>query len=431
MRAPRITLMAASLVAIVACADAVPSGLDASTTPLLSKTSVTEPVSGPWARIVEGKTGPGSLYAIYVPRNPNGDAVFYAHGIRDAFTYLDPGVAVPTEVTLNDQDRFFALRDMLGAAGYTVAYSSFSENGFAVKDGAQRTHQLRGLVASEMQGQPARSFLVGHSLGGAIGLDLVERYPGQYDGALLMCGMVGGSQVETQYVGHVRALFDAFYPNSNLGGSLLVSPRRVFTPAEIGAIVATNPAGLLAIASTAQTALPFIPVGSLTDPMSPISQTLVGSLFGALAFHARGVENILDLTKDESPFDNATTTYVPGTPARPLLPPEALAALLAGANSSVERVGIGPLAQKYLDKYFTPTGDLRVPVLTLHNTWDPGVPEFHEESLKTAVAQAGALDKLLQRRENSFGHCNIAPDKAMQSFTDLASWVSTGVKPAM
>ena len=428
MRAPHLTFMAASLVAAVACADAVPSGLDPSTAPLLSNTSVTEPGAGPWARIVEGQTGPGSLYAIYVPRNPNGEAVFYAHGIRDAFTYVD-GVAVPTEVNLGNQDGFFALRDMLGARGFTVAYSSFSENGFAVKDGAQRTHQLRGLVAKEVQGQPTRSFLVGHSLGGAIGLDLAERYPGQYDGALLMCGMVGGSAVETQYVGHVRALFDAFYPGK-LEGSLLASPRRTITPQEIGAIVAANPAGLLAIASTAQTPLPFIP-GSLTDPRSPTFPTLVGSLFGALSFHARGVENILDLTKEQSPFDNANTTYVAGTPAMPLLPPSAFAGLLTHANSSVERVGIGPAAETYLDKYFTPTGDLRIPVLTVHNTWDPGVPEFHEAFLKKAVEQAGALDKLLQRRVNSFGHCNIAPETAMQSFNDLANWVSSGVKPAM
>jgi predicted esterase len=427
MRAPFTTLMAASLVAIAACSETVPTGIGPSAaSPLASTGVVTEPASGPWARIVEGETGPGSLYAIYVPRQPNGDAVFYAHGIRDAYTYLN-GVGIPTQVHIGDQDGFFALRDILGSLGYTVAYSSFSENGFAVKDGSQRTHQLRGLVAEELRGQPTRSFIVGHSLGGAIGLDLVERFPSQYDGALLMCGMVGGSMVETQYVGHVRALFDAFYPGHSLGGSLLVSPRRSFTPQEVAAIVTTHrtgPAGMLAIASIAQTPLPF-------DGDSPaMFQHLIGSLFGALSFHARGVENILDLTKDQPPFDNLTTVYSAGTPARTLLSPDALTALLGQANAGVERVSIGPRAETYVDKYFTPTGQIRVPVITLHNTWDPGVPEFHEEALAQVVAQAGASNNLLRRKIDRFGHCAIMPTEAAQSFRDLAEWVSTGVRPA-
>ncbi len=430
MRATLATLMAASLVAITACTEAVPTGPSISPAGLLArKAVVTEPGSGPWARVVEGETGPGSLYAIYVPRQPNGDAVFYAHGIRDAYKYVDR-VPETTLVDLRDQDSFFALRDRLGAMGYTVAYSSFSVNGFAVKDGAQRTHQLRGLVASELSGQPRRSFLVGHSLGGAIGVVLAEKYPDQYDGALLMCGMVGGSLLQTQYIGNVRALFDAFYPG-RLEGSILVSPRRPITIPEIAGIVASNPIGLLAIASAEQTQLPIIPVGSVFDPTSPIAQTLVGSLFGALSFHARGIENVLDITNGHSPFDNEKTEYRLG---RPVVADPGLVAMIgaqiAAANGRVERVAIDPSAQSYLEHHFTPTGDLRIPVLTVHNTWDPGVPEFHEGAFAKRVADAGASSKLLRRQVPRFGHCAITSDEAAQSFADLEKWVSTGVRPA-
>ena len=394
-----------------------------------SKAVVTEPTGGPWARHVEGETGPGSLYAIYVPRQPNGDAVFYAHGIRDAYRYVG-GVPETIPVDLRDQDSFFALRDMLGAMGYTVAYSSFSENGFAVKDGAQRTHQLRGLVASELSGQPRRSFLVGHSLGGAVGLILAEKYPDQYNGALLMCGMVGGSLLQTQYLGNVRALFDAFYPG-RLEGSILVSPRRTITVPEIATIVGSNPIGLLAIASAAQTQLPIIPIGSVFDPSSPIAQTLVGSLFGALSFHARGIENVLDITKGHSPFDNERTVYAMGTP---VVSDAGLVAVIrgaiAGANGRVERVAMDPSAANYLEHHFTPSGALRIPVLTVHNTWDPGVPEFHEGALADAAARAGASGNLLRRKINRFGHCAITAQEAAQSFQDLAGWASSGIRPA-
>jgi hypothetical protein len=88
-RAPLFTLMAASLAAITACSQTVPTGIGPSGASLAaSKAVVTEPTSGPCSRIVEGETGPGSLYAIYVPRQPNGDAVLYAHGIRDAYRYV-------------------------------------------------------------------------------------------------------------------------------------------------------------------------------------------------------------------------------------------------------------------------------------------------------------------------------------------------------
>ncbi len=430
MRAPLFTLMAASLVAITACSETVPTGIGPSAASLAaSKAVVTEPTTGPWARIVEGGTGPGSLYAIYVPRQPNGDAVFYAHGIRDAYRYVDR-VPETIPVDLRDQDSFFALRDALGKMGYTVAYSSFSENGFAVKDGAQRTHQLRGRVASELSGQPRRSFLVGHSLGGAVGVILAETYPEQYDGALLMCGMVGGSLLQTQYIGNVRALFDAFYPKK-LEGSILVSPRRMITIPEIAAIVGTNPIGLLAIASTAQTPLPIIPVGSVFDQTSPIAQTLVGSLFGALSFHARGIENVLEITNGHSPFDNEKTVYTVG---RPVVSDAALVTMIGGAiasaNDNVERVAIDPSAQQYLEQHFSPTGRLRFPVMTVHNTWDPGVPEFHEGAFAKVVDAAGASANLLRRQIPRFGHCAITADETVKSFNDLEKWVSTGVKPA-
>src|SRR5918994_4770452 len=199
--------------ALAACNESptAPGGVpDAS----LQVTSITRPTFGPWARIVEGRTGPNSLYAIYVPRQWNGDAIVYVHGFRDADSPVD----------LRDQDNLFQVRDILGGLGYAFAYSSFDANGFVVKNGTQRTHQLSSLLTAELQGKPERLFLAAHSLGGGIGLNLVERFPSQYDGALLMCGIVGGSLLETQYLGHVRALFDFFYPGA-LPGDVVKVPR--------------------------------------------------------------------------------------------------------------------------------------------------------------------------------------------------------------
>src|SRR3954471_5416251 len=263
MRYTTLLLPAAMSMAAVSCTDESPTSPNA----FASKRSsvVTTPASGPWARIVEDQTGPGSLYALYIPVRWNGDAVYYVHGIR-------PPLA---PVTLEDQDNFFQVRDALGAQGYAFAYSSFSENGLSVKDGVQRTHQLRGLLTSQLPSAPAHSYAAGYSLGGLVALELGESFPSQYDGVLTMCGMVGGTPSELQYVGDVRALFDFYYPGV-MPGNVITVPSPPLTIPEIQARViaaitptAANPRatlGLYAIASTAQTQLAYAPVGSLGDP---------------------------------------------------------------------------------------------------------------------------------------------------------------------
>ena len=167
MRALLKILAACSVLIVAGCGDA-PTPTAPSAEPLAGRTSVE--VTAPWARAVEGRTGPGSLYAIYVPQNWNGDVVYFMHGI------LPPQapVALPRERT--------------GTASSSCATSSarwaspsrtrrYSENGLALKDAAQRTHQLRGLVASVLNGQPERSFIVALSLGTAPALQLIEQYP--------------------------------------------------------------------------------------------------------------------------------------------------------------------------------------------------------------------------------------------------------------
>jgi pimeloyl-ACP methyl ester carboxylesterase len=148
------------------------------------------------AQHVEGKVGPGSRYAMDVPADWNGDLVLYAHG------YTNPAapVALPN---------ITALRDLLLAQGFAVAYSSFSGNGYVVKDGAQRTAQLAGLFTSKFS-PPRRIFLIGSSLGGIIALKLAESHPAHYAGCLTACGVVGGTRAELDYIGTVRVLFDYF-----------------------------------------------------------------------------------------------------------------------------------------------------------------------------------------------------------------------------
>lgn len=356
---------------------------------------------------VNGNIGPGSRYALFVPTNWNGDLALYAHGFVDA--------AAPVELPTADDVE--PLRDELVALGYAVAYSSYSENGLAVKDGAIRTQQLRGIFVSKF-GAPERTYLLGHSLGGLVAIMLAEQHPDLYAGVLPMCGMLGGSQAEIDYVANVRVLFDFCYPDALPGDVLNVPAPDVYPlSAVIGAVVGAitgNPdcAGIITLID--QTPVPFD---------SP--EHFVESFVRAIGFNFRGFEDVFDRTHNHSPFDNSTTVY---TSSSPLVP----GFLLGAINATVDRFESTPDADRYLMHYYKPTGNLKIPVLTLHNLLDPVVPFFHEEMYQQTVAAAGNSDLLVQRTITSplYGHCDFGVDTMVDAFVDLVNWVENGVTPS-
>jgi pimeloyl-ACP methyl ester carboxylesterase len=352
-----------------------------------------------WSSQFVGETGPGSTYALYVPHDWNGDLVVYAHG------YVMPQLPV----ALPD---IASLRDALGANHYAVAYSSYSENGFDLKDGAQRTHQLGGLFAARF-GRPDHTYIIGHSLGGAITMYLAERYPQHYAGALPMCGFVGGSKAEVNYIANVRILFNVFYPGVLAGTTAEVPPELQWNAATQNAIVAAitaNPTGAAVISQVNQTAVPIASAAELGP-----------AIINALAFQIFGTNDLRARTHGHVPFDNATTVYSSPNPA--------LAPALALVNATVERYGASPDAVNYLEKYFEPTGDLRIPTLTLHTTRDPVVPAWHEPIYAAKALAAGTSGNLVQRSINRFGHCTFTGAETLQAFADLVAWVEHDVRP--
>jgi pimeloyl-ACP methyl ester carboxylesterase len=401
MRRSPLLPFAAALTLLAACSD------QSVTAPAsFAPTAAARDASSVWASTVTGETGPGSRYALYMPASWNGDVVVYAHGIKPAFAPVE----LPTG------DGFPAVRDALGALGYAVAYSSFSENGWALKDGAQRTHQLSGLFTATF-GKPDRTYLMGTSLGGLIVEEMAERFAGKYDGVFAMCAPLAGTKTEIEYIANVRVLFDLFYPGVVPGDVLTVPPGVDFDtqvqPRIIAAVMA-NPTGLGIIARLAQTPL-----------AGPSPTELLTSLIYALKYDFIGIDDFLGRTHGHSMFDNSGTVYSAAAPG--LLPD----AVLQFINGSVGRFTSTPDAAHYLAKYYQPTGDVSVPTLTLHTVRDPLVPfSLHERPFADLVGAANQSPLLLQRGVDTFGHCTFTTQQMVDGFQALAGWVETGVKPA-
>ncbi len=342
---------------------------------------------------VEGEIGPGALYALFRPAGWNGDLVLYAHG----YVFPDAPIALP------DID---ALRDGILALGFGVAYSSYSENGFAIKDGLIRTRQLIGLFTSKL-GRPRNTYIIGHSLGGMVTLMAAEKNPGLFAGAMPMCSLVGGSRLETDYIGHVRVLFDYFYPDI-IPGAPTAPPSEInfntLVPAIIGAISA-NPFPAFELAGVEQASIPFT---SFTE--------LLTTILTALFFNFEATNDLVERAHGHSVFDNTATVYLDSFDDTAL-------------NAGVERIASTPDADNTLEHWYQPDGKLSFPVLTLHTTRDPLVPLFHEPVYAAIVDAAGKSDLLVQRVIDRFGHCEFTLEEQIDAFQDLVNWVENGVKP--
>jgi pimeloyl-ACP methyl ester carboxylesterase len=360
-------------------------------------------------QVITGTTGEGARYEFWVPVNWNGDLVVWVHGI------IDP--ALPVDLFPDATQGMGGLRDGLLTRGYAFAYSTFSENGYAVKDGVQRTHQLRGLFISKF-GKPRHTFLYGVSMGGGITIDLLEKFPKQYDGAVCLAGIVGGGLPEVQYLANGRMLYDVFYSSGAFGAfyqlpgdaghpvTMPFSPGSAAFNGVIGNFLAGGPL-LLDFTMTAQ--IPFA---------NPDEAFL--SAMNVIGFNVLFLEELISRTHDRLPYDNTQAVY--HDPLNPSYDPL--------INSLADRFSSSPDAANYLDNYFSPTGMINAPVYTIHTTRDPIVPIWHEALFAGKVAAAGRSEFLAQKSLDRWGHLSLTTQEQLEAFDALISWIDTGVKPA-
>jgi pimeloyl-ACP methyl ester carboxylesterase len=117
----------------------------------------------------------GTAYKIRVPANWNGTLLVFAHGTQ---------LGAPTPVVAPPN-----VEAQLLASGYALAGSGFTNS---YQDGVQQTHALTGFFRKTVA-NPQRIIIWGNSLGGGISLNLIEKYPGLYDGAIANCAPAAGA----------------------------------------------------------------------------------------------------------------------------------------------------------------------------------------------------------------------------------------------
>ena len=322
----------------------------------------------------------GAAFRIEIPAAWNKGLVMYAHG------YSVEAVSYTKETQLSS-----GLRGEFLSRGFAFAESAYSKQGWAVKEGIADTEALRRYFLKK-HGQPAETYIVGHSMGGHITVATIERFPDAYDGAMPMCGPLG-SAIDFLNNGLFDMLvtFEAMFPGT------IGSPYepRLETAAKVKAAITAQP-----------------------DRAAIFSQHFarpVADLPGVLTFFQVIAAELKQRAGGE-PFDNRNRIYAGFGDD-------------AALNRTIKRYTANPAARDYVRQNASPTGRTADPVLTLHTTSDPLVLGSDVTAYEVLAVQAGMADRFVARFVDARGHCNFTPAQTGSAFDALRSWAKSGVRP--
>jgi pimeloyl-ACP methyl ester carboxylesterase len=392
--------MRRSVLAVVALLFALPGGAGAQTfTPVpcpVQQWEFADPslAALPGAKAFSGRYD-GGLYQVEIPDNWNGELVLYAHGaVRNSGP---TGSRLRVETPL--------LRRHLIGRGFAWAASSYRCNGSIYGIGLLDTMALSGVVARVGPGRtPARTYLVGQSLGGRAALLGMRFFPERFAGALAMCA-VG------QETNDLRAAIRA--------------------AAEAITGVAVDSANLSA--GIAEMTKVTGPAANLTDKGRQLASVEIESSGGPRPFAVEGLANRLLANVQDGAL--MTPDYI------------IRASTTRGFDYRIDRsLGLSRVDLIARIRPKDPEGDLRTsnspfpelrpfdgqltkPVLAIAGTGDLQVPVAQQRAFRQAVTNAGKGNLLVQRLMRIPGHCQFSEAEQSQAFDDLVNWVRTGARP--
>ena len=309
----------------------------------------------------------GAPWRLDVPAGWNGDLVMLAHG------YEPVGVPRTTPMTANDSTA------TLLAAGYAVAQSAYASQGWAAAYAITDMERLRQHALGELK-RVRHTWLLGFSMGGAVTLASLERYPQHYAGGVSLCGAnLSGEQIATDLLTTLVA-FDYFFPSAEgLPASGLASREAAALPQGalyqgIAAALQRNP--------------------QHADVLARKLQVAPDALAGTISLHAL-VLHELATRSGGMPVGNRGVVY------RGFGDDTAF-------NAGVQRLDAVPAAQADVRAKLALSGALKRPLVIQFNNNDPTIVAHMRTVYPQLAARAGAhpLPRVLPPVGE--GHCGFS-----------------------
>jgi pimeloyl-ACP methyl ester carboxylesterase len=251
----------------------------------------------------------------------------------------------------------------------------------------------------------------GASEGGIVTTLLIERHPALFSGGMAACGPIGSFPKQIDYWGDDRVPFNYFFPGVipidasdpiSMPQSVIDNWDSVYQPAVTNAIT-SNPNLAQQLIETSKAL-----VGPLTAATTALSTTLDVMWYNVFATDD-GIQEL-----HGNPYDNIHRWYTGSSNDLRL-------------NLDVERFSADPSASAQMNNYQT-SGNLTLPLVTLHTTGDDIIPFWHELLYKAKAHPTGA-GRLTQIPISAYGHCNFTTGQILGAFALLVLQVS-GHAPA-
>ena len=356
-------------------------------------------------RCLTGRDRQGAYFWIAVPTPWNGVLVLHAHG--------GPEFGEPrAERTAQDLQRWVVMLK----AGYAWAGSTYRQGGVAVRAAAEDTERLRTIFDRTLL-RPKLTILHGQSWGASVAAKAAEMYPGSYDGVLLTSGVLGGGTRSYDFRLDLRVVYQAICENHPL-------PAEPAYPLWQGLPLASKmtPADLARRVDQC-TGLRQKPAQRTADQQARLDTILKvvripeRTLQSHLNWATWGFQDIVFKRLDgANPFGNVGARYT-GSPDD------------AALNAKVARYAADPAAVAKFAADADLTGDISVPVLTVHAVDDPTAFVELDHTFLATMTAAGNATHLVQTYTDEHEHSYLSDPEYVVLMKALLGWVVNGERP--
>ncbi len=362
---------------------------------------------GNTTKCLAGQDSAGAYYLIALPSPWNGDLVLHAHG--------GPFLGAPTARRVaEDLERW----SVMPRLGYAWAASSYRQGGVAVTAAAQDTERLRQLFFAQVA-KPKHIYLHGQSWGASVAAKGAELYAPDkaYDAVLLTSGVLGGGTRSYDFRMDLRVVYQSLCHNHPLPSEPSY-PLNIGLPAHAALKAAELNQRIDACLGLDKPAAERTPeqaakVKTLVDVIRIPERSLVSHLHWA-TWHFQDITQ--KRTGGASPFGNIGAVYSGSTDDSAL-------------NAGVLRYAADPQAVATLAADADLTGQIPVPVLTVHAIHDPTAMVELQDSFGRTMAAAGHADTLVQTYTGDRDHSYLSDATYAALMAALSAWTTQGKKP--
>jgi alpha-beta hydrolase superfamily lysophospholipase len=354
----------------------------------------------------------GAFYWIAKPANWNGMLIVHVHG--------GPRTSLPKpDSPVEDLERWA----IEVAEGYAWVGSSFRRGGYGVSMAAEDSENVRRIYVRKF-GSPKRTILHGQSWGGGVAARTIELFGGttdgkpHYDGVLISSGVLAVNSMAYDFRADLRAVYQYYCRNHpkpdepqyplNLGLPTGVK----MTDKEVAERV--NECTGAQLPPDRRTEAQQRNLANITRVLRIPERSLVGHMNWATFLFQDIAQRMLG---GRSPFSNLGVTYAGSDDDEAL-------------NRAVARFAAEPRAVMEFARDGDATGEIPVPVLTLHAIDDPTAFVEHESEYRERVTRAGRLDRLVQTFTREAEHSYLSSAEYAALLEALVGWIDTGVKPS-